>query len=174
MQGLPDWSVPLAGFVALAALGWAAWTDLATRTIPDWASVALLAAGLAQRLALGLEAAAISALAAIAVLALLVAAHARGLLGGGDVKLAAAAAAGFPPFGALRFLTAVALAGGVLALLHLALRPLARAWTPGKRTGLPARIAAAELWRIRRGGSLPYGVAIACGGAWMILKDWGG
>ena len=32
----------------------------------------------------------------------------------------------------------------------------------------------AEVWRIRRRGSLPYGVAIACGGAWVLFTTPGG
>jgi prepilin peptidase CpaA len=171
MQDLSHGATVAAGTLVIAALAWAAWSDLATRTIPDRASLALLAAGLAQRLTLGLEAAALSCLVALALLALLVAAHARGLLGGGDVKLMAAAAAGFPPPGILRFLTAMAIAGGCLALLHLALR---RRAAPPRRAPSPrgplARVAAAESWRIRRRGPLPYGVAIACGAAWVILK----
>jgi Flp pilus assembly protein protease CpaA len=30
-----------------------------------------------------------------------------------------------------------------------------------------------ERWRVERRGSLPYGIAIACGGAWAMLSGYG-
>jgi hypothetical protein len=34
-------------------------------------------------------------------------------------------------------------------------------------------VLSAERWRIARHGSLPYGVAIACGGIWVIVSQAG-
>jgi prepilin peptidase CpaA len=83
-----------------------------------------------------------------------------------------------------RFLVATVLAGGVLSLLHIVLR---RAPPPVRLPGRPPgagpslrrasvvrRVINAERWRIRRKGSLPYGIAIAFGGAWVTLTGVGG
>jgi prepilin peptidase CpaA len=91
------------------------------------------------------------------------------------VKLLAALAVGFSPLGLVRFLTAVALIGGVLAVAHL----LLRRWVPPAavapaRGSVLRRVCAVERWRIGRRASMPYGVAIAGGGAWMILAGLGG
>jgi prepilin peptidase CpaA len=94
----------------------------------------------------------------------------RGWLGGGDVKLLGAAALAVPVTGVASFILGVGMAGGVLALLYLLARrlvPAARVSTPGS---LAARVWRAECWRIRRGGPLPYGVAIAIGGVLTLLQ----
>jgi prepilin peptidase CpaA len=175
MGGSP--AVWISDFVALAmigVLGLAALSDLATRTIPDQACIALALLGLGARLFAGLAAVAVSAGVAAGVFAVLVLAHARGALGGGDVKLAGALALGLAPAQTYRFLVATVLAGGLLSLLHLALR---RAPPPARcprRASLAHRIVTAERWRIRRKGSLPYGIAIACGGAWVMVTGMGG
>jgi prepilin peptidase CpaA len=77
---------------------------------------------------------------------------AAGKLGGGDVKLLAAAGLWFDLLGAARMFVAVAVAGGVLALLVL----LARLpnWSEGARRRVVV---------LRPGGGIPYGVAIAAG-----------
>jgi prepilin peptidase CpaA len=77
------------------------------------------------------------------VFALLACAFYLGMMGGGDVKLAAALALWFPPAGTIKFLVFMSLAGGVLTLAILALHRAQR------RKGRP---------------QIPYGVAIAVGG----------
>jgi prepilin peptidase CpaA len=77
---------------------------------------------------------------------------AAGKLGGGDVKLLAAAGLWFDLFGAARMFLAVAIAGGVLALLILLAR-MAN-WSEGARRRVVV---------LRPGGGIPYGVAIAAG-----------
>ena len=77
---------------------------------------------------------------------------AAGKLGGGDVKLLAATGLWFDLGGALRMLVAVAIAGGILAILVLTLRTLG--WSQGLRDRV-------VLLRPRSG--IPYGVAIAAG-----------
>jgi Flp pilus assembly protein protease CpaA len=74
------------------------------------------------------------------------------------------------------FVMITALAGGVLALLHLVLRGVIRTAPHALPRGAPLlrRAVTAEWWRIARRGSLPYGVAIACGGIWAILASRGG
>jgi prepilin peptidase CpaA len=159
--------------VAVALLGFAAWRDLATRTIPDGVSLALAAIGLAVRSFQGLEAVAASLLTAFLLGAALFALHSRGLLGGGDVKLATALAVGLAPFDTWNLVVATALAGGLLGLLYLALPhilPAKPALLAGRAAALPRRFVTIELWRIRRRGPLPYGVAIAAGGTLVLLQ----
>lgn len=163
----------LALALTLPLLACLAWRDLATRIIPNWICVVLAAAGVIVRALHGLEALAISVgMAALLLLAFLPI-HARGMLGGGDIKLLAALALGLPAWGTYQLMVATTLAGGVLVLVHLALRCLpAPAHCPPGAAG-PRRVWTIERWRPRRNGSLPYGVAIACGGAWAILSGWG-
>lgn len=77
---------------------------------------------------------------------------AAGKLGGGDVKLLAATGLWFDLGGALGMLLAVVLAGGVLALLILAVRLF------GWSEGVLRRVQV-----LRPGAGIPYGVAIAAG-----------
>ena len=77
---------------------------------------------------------------------------AAGRLGGGDVKLLASVGLWFDFAGALWLLIAVALAGGVLALLVLVIRSFN--WSEEIRR---------QVVLLRPGGGIPYGVAIAAG-----------
>ena len=77
---------------------------------------------------------------------------AAGKLGGGDVKLLAAVGLWFDLKGALWMLLDVVLAGGVLAILIIALRSLSWSEKIRRRVVL-----------LRPGGGIPYGVAIAAG-----------
>jgi prepilin peptidase CpaA len=87
--------------------------------------------------------------AAATVLALLACAFFAGMMGGGDVKLAAALALWFSPFATVRFLVLTSIAGGVLTLAVLA-------WHHAKkREGRP---------------EIPYGVAIAFGGLAILTQ----
>jgi prepilin peptidase CpaA len=92
---------------------------------------------------------AIQLAAAAVVFALLAGAFYAGLMGGGDVKLAAALALWFPPSGTLKFLVFMSLAGGVLTLGILAWHRMQ------KREGRP---------------EIPYGVAIAVGGLAILTQ----
>jgi prepilin peptidase CpaA len=78
-----------------------------------------------------------------AVFALLACAFYVGMMGGGDVKLAAALALWFPPVLTIKFLVLMSLAGGALTLGILVWHRIRR------REGRP---------------QIPYGVAIAVGG----------
>jgi len=83
------------------------------------------------------------------VFALLAAAFYAGMMGGGDVKLAAALALWFSPASTLKFLVLMSLAGGVLTLVVMALHRVKR------REGRP---------------EIPYGVAIAFGGLAILTQ----
>ena len=87
--------------------------------------------------------------AGAAVFVLLAGAFYAGMMGGGDVKLAAALALWFSPASTIKFLVPTSLAGGVLTLAGLA-------WHRAKRReGRP---------------EIPYGVAIAFGGLSILTQ----
>jgi len=83
------------------------------------------------------------------VFLLLALAFYAGMMGGGDVKLAAALALWFSPLSTVKFLLIMSLAGGVLTLGYLAFHRLHR------REGKP---------------EIPYGVAIAIGGIAILTQ----
>ena len=99
--------------------------------------------------------------------------HSRHILGGGDVKLLTALAIGLSPFGVVKLFAVTALAGGVVALSHLAMRRLPRPRLTSARSASLRRIYAVERWRILRRAPLPYAVAIASGGIWAVLTAGG-
>jgi len=155
----------------------AAWRDLAVRRIPNVFSYAIAVAGVCLRAFDGLTALGGSVAAASALFAVLFLLFARGLLGGGDVKLAAAVALGLPPEAVWTFVVLTALAGGILSGFYLAafrlgLRPLRPA---GRRRGVLRRVAAAEVWRLRRRGPLPHGIALCASGVGLTASGhlWG-
>jgi len=84
---------------------------------------------------------------ALIVFAVLAAAFRLGMMGGGDVKMAAAVLLWFPASATLTFLMVMSLAGGVVTLAALIRHRIA------SRTGRP---------------EVPYGVAIAFAGLWLI------
>jgi prepilin peptidase CpaA len=155
----------IAGIVG-ALLLLAAWHDVASRLIPDWISVAIAFIGFAGRAAEDLAQGLSSFAMAIGLFLLLLPAAARGALGGGDVKLACACVLGLAPCAALDFIVATVLSGGVLGVLFLAGRAARRRsrFLPPARGSILRRVARVEFWRLRRGGPLPYAVAIAAGG----------
>lgn len=72
-----------------------------------------------------------------------------GMMGGGDVKLAAALVLWFSPLATIKFLILMSMAGGVLTLA----------------------IVVAHRLRAREGRpEIPYGVAIAFGGIWLVAQ----
>ena len=163
--------------IGILLLLYAAWRDIASRLIPDEVSIAIAAIGLAVRLAEGWQAALLSLGVAAGLFVLLLLLAMRGLLGGGDVKLAAALAVGFSPAATWDFIFLSVLVGGLLGILYIATRrkdPMARRAVPAS-PGEPLlrRVWAAEAWRMRRGGPLPYAIAIAVGGCVTLLTTGG-
>jgi prepilin peptidase CpaA len=146
-----------------------AWRDILTRTLPDWAACAIAAIGLGLRAPMGWSPLLLSLAVAAVLFILLLALAMRGWLGGGDVKLVAALALGLAPGATLDFVLATILAGGVLGLGYMAgphVLPDAAPALGGR--GL-RRVLAVEARRLRRGGPLPYAVAIAAGGIFTHL-----
>jgi len=160
-----------ASVVALLLI--AASTDIAYRLIPNWIAVIIGSLGMAGRLVVSPTAFCVSLAITLVLLALMLVLHARGLFGGGDVKLVSAVCLGLSASLVYRFIFITAMAGGVLALVHLIGRRAVRG--RAVRGPLPRgslllhRIVSVEIWRLAHHGSLPYGVAIACGGIWTIL-----
>ncbi len=93
--------------------------------------------------------AAIQVAVALSVFLLLAGAFYIGMMGGGDVKLAAALALWFSPLATLHFLVVMSLAGGLLTLALLVAHRLR------SKPGRP---------------EIPYGVAIAFGGLVILAQ----
>jgi prepilin peptidase CpaA len=93
--------------------------------------------------------AAIQLAVAAGVFGLLAIAFYTGMMGGGDVKLAAALSLWFSPLATLRFLVLMSIAGGVLTLVVAAIHRIR------KKEGRP---------------EIPYGVAIAFGGLAILTQ----
>jgi prepilin peptidase CpaA len=132
----------------------AAFTDLRSRQIGNWLNAGIAigaplfwwASGLALWPDIALQVGV--ALAAFVVLAGL---FAVGAMGGGDVKLLTALALWIEPSWFLKLLVVMALLGGVLTIVFAA-------------------------WHMMRGRkerlAVPYGVAIACAGLWVLSAQY--
>jgi prepilin peptidase CpaA len=164
-----DWIAPTAAFLEILLLLYVATIDIATRLIRNEICLALALLGIAGQLASPMQVAG-SLIVATILLALLLIIHQRGLIGGGDVKLLVALAMGLPLTGVIQLLTITALAGGVLALVHLMMRLLPYPRLAPAGSSFVRRVYAIERWRHLRHAPLPYGVAIACGGIWTVFS----
>jgi prepilin peptidase CpaA len=164
------WFGNLLAAVAIVSRLFVACRDIATRTIPNSIVAVVAVAGLTGRLLMDLPAFAISAAAVLLVFLLVL--HAHGAFVGGDVKLIPAIALRLPLPSIRNFVFVPIMSGGILALLHLLARWILRGRPPlappPRGTFLLRRVFCAERWRIAHHGSLSYGVAIACGGNWVI------
>lgn len=143
------------GLLALLAIALltAAFTDMRRRQIDNWLNAAVaLTAPLywwAADYALWPDMA-LQFGFAVAVAAVLIGLWSLRLIGGGDIKLLAALALWIAPASYLTLLIVMALAGGLLTVLIAAFHIAAR------RKGRPV---------------IPYGVAIAIGGLWVLSLD---
>ncbi|MCV0414217.1 MAG: pilus assembly protein CpaA [Brevundimonas sp.] len=151
--------IALAPFPVLMVVG--GLHDLTTMRIPNWISLALLAAFLPAALLLGLAPLDMAAHLGVGVAALLagMALFALNWVGGGDAKLLAAACLWMGPAGSLPFLLSSAIVGGLFCLALITARRTIPAFP-----GLPAW--AARLLEPK--GDVPYGVALA-GGALLAF-----
>jgi prepilin peptidase CpaA len=104
-------------------------TDLHARIIPNWLTLAVALLAVPWWLATGLGGSAVLLQigVALAALALFSAIFALGMMGGGDVKLIAALGLWLPPLAFCEMLVWMALAGGALTIVMLALHRLRRA-----------------------------------------------
>lgn len=143
----------------------AAWQDVRTLHIADTISLGTVAAFLAWAMS-GLVGGAVSiseiglaAACAVGVFAVGALTFAAGALGGGDVKLLAAASLFAGPALMVDFMMVTALAGGLLGIAILAGAPIG-----------PVAPASDGTVRSRLRSGLPYGPAIAAGGLWVAAS----
>jgi prepilin peptidase CpaA len=140
----------------------AGWQDLRTLKIANslsLATVASFAVWATAGFALGRLSAVMlgmTIICGLAVFAVGVLGFAGGVVGGGDVKLLAAASLFAGPTHMVDFLAVTALIGGALGLALLAGAPIG-----------PAAPTVDGTLRARLRGGLPYGPAIAGGGLWV-------
>jgi prepilin peptidase CpaA len=135
----------LAAMLIVAAVG-----DLRTRTIPNWLNASIALAAIPFWILSGISLwpeVALQIAVAAAVFGLFAVAFHFGAMGGGDVKMVAAIALWLPAGAVLKLLVIMSLAGGVLTLAMVARQRLANS---GNQL------------------EIPYGVAIAFGGFWLI------
>ncbi len=128
------------------------WWDLKTRTIPNWLNLAIALLAIAFWYSVQLPVwpeVALRVGVAFVAFWVFAAAFAMGAMGGGDVKLIAALALWLPWQAVLVLVFIMSVAGGVLTLGYLIRHRLAK-----RQDKL----------------EIPYGVAIAFGGLWLISE----
>lgn len=135
----------------------AAVRDLTTMTIPNWMSLALLAAFVPAALLAGQGWQALLIHLGIGVAALIIGMglFALRVFGGGDAKLMAALSLWMGPGAILAFILWTAVAGGLFSLLLILARARFAVFAPS----LPAWLGRL----LEPKGDIPYGVAIAAG-----------
>lgn len=139
------------GILLAVLLLMAAWTDIKTRTISNElnATIALLAIVFWFVIGEPLPAVALRTGVAIAVFAVFAGLFMLRMMGGGDVKMIAALALWLPINALLTMLIVMALAGGVITVVML----VRQRFRPNEAKP-----------------EIPYGVAIAIGGLWVIAN----
>ena len=138
--------------------------DVRTRRIPNWLVLALLIAGLTERAVLFGTTGFLTGLAVgAAVIAAGTLAFSLQLIGGGDVKLFAAAAAtlGYPA--AIPFLLLTLICGGVLAVVYSAVRGRLGATFANVRAAAVPLMFGLRPARPANGLAMPYALAIFAG-----------
>jgi prepilin peptidase CpaA len=147
MQGGISWFliVLLSAGLLVAAVG-----DWRSRTIPNWLNGAIALLAIPFWWATGLSLwpdVALQLGVALAVLFVFFLAFQMGQMGGGDVKMLFALALWLPPMAVVQLIVIMAIAGGVLTVAMLIPHRLL------KSSGNP---------------EIPYGIAIAFAGLWLI------
>ncbi len=151
----------LAIAVFAGLLIYAACFDVARMIIPNWVSIALAAAFPVLALIQGVApfTVGLHLLVGAAVLIVGFFLFHGNIIGGGDAKLLAATATWAGLTGFTPFIFWMAMSGGVMAIVLMQ----ARKWVPYVE-GAPGFVNKLLI----RGGGMPYGVAIMCGGLMMI------
>lgn len=149
-------NVPFTQILALTLallLLWAAIVDLRTRTIPDWVSIAIAAMAPLFWWGAGVDfyPDVIERLCgAYLVFILFFGMFCLGGMGGGDVKLGTAVAMWFAPMATLTFVVFTSIAGGMITII---------AWFHHHK-----------IRKAEGKTEVPYGVAIALGGIWLLAQ----
>jgi prepilin peptidase CpaA len=144
-----DYSTILLGCLAVTLLV-AAFVDLRERRIPNRLNILIAAMAIPFWWATGRSlwpGVPLQIMVAGCVFAFFAVPFAFGMMGGGDVKMLAALALWLPLMGVVQLLVVMSLAGGLLTLIMLARHRMARA---------------------EHQLEIPYGVAIAFAGLWLI------
>jgi prepilin peptidase CpaA len=154
-------------------------SDLFTRRIPNWLTFGAALAGILIQWRLGAASGVGFAVGGFAVgLACFLPSYLFGALGGGDVKLMAAAGCFLGPWATVVAALAATVAGGVLALGRIALRGGLPAWALRYGTMLAALMATRRFCYVApspgepAGERFPYAVAIATGA--VVSMVWAG
>ena len=160
--------------ITLTALGgllaWAAIQDLRTFTIPNWLCASVAVLFIAHALSTPHTVSWIDSLIACFVMFLAgIALFAANLMGGGDVKLMAALGLWTGLESIMQFLLITSLAGGALALVIGSRHFLSRIAASGARVSGVNGQATVSSESVRH-LALPYGVAIACGGFYVVAR----
>ncbi len=148
-----NWGLANILVVLLACgLGVAAVWDWRSRTIPNWLNAAFALGAIPFWWASGLHlwpGVALHVGVAVAVFAVFAIVFQLGMMGGGDVKMLGALALWLPPLAVLQLLFVMSVAGGLLTLALMIAHKLRKS-----------------------GGQLeiPYGIAIAFAGMWLISE----
>jgi prepilin peptidase CpaA len=158
----------LAALGVLLAVGSS--SDVGLHRIPNWLTVSVGIAGAASQWAVGgWQAAGSGALAGLAVGALLAPFWTKRLIGGGDLKLAAAAGVWVGLARSPRYLLASAIAGGAIALVCYALSGTSA------RASIRANLTRLHVPRWSRAAEapgqkvlVPYGAAFAAGALFAL------
>ena len=160
----------LAPTAVLGLLFWAMVTDLRDRRIANAVPAGIALLWLVQVMLIeGNPPSWQALLGVVAVCSVAVAAWRLGWLGGGDVKLLGALALWAADSALLSFLLLTGLLGGCLALLWSRLAPVSAVlpW------GLPRLIQGPQGQdAVAAKPTLPYGLAIALAGAWLLHQRW--
>ena len=141
------------GLALALLLLWAAIVDLRTRTIPDWVSIAIAAMAPLFWWGAGVDfyPGVIERLCgAYLVFVLFFGMFWLGGMGGGDVKLGTAVAMWFAPMATLTFVVFTSIAGGLITII---------AWFHHHK-----------IRQAEGKTEVPYGVAIALGGIWLLAQ----
>jgi prepilin peptidase CpaA len=148
----------------LGLLAWAALSDFRTYLIPNSVSLGVAVLYPAHVLA---SAAPVDWAGALVVAGCVLLVgfvmFAMRLAGGGDVKLLAAASLWAGPAQILPFVLLTTLAGGLLAAMTLNYLRYVRPWPSNA-------LAADESAALKLRGTVPYGIAIALGGLWLVVQ----
>lgn len=158
MTHVPDAAMLFALVLSAAGLVWAAGSDVSRYLIPNRVCLLIAASYLLTAAALPFGAWLAGLAIGVLVLGVGLVLFARGWVGGGDVKLAAAIALWAGPAHLSGFALVTSLAGVALAAVMLspARRLMQRAAGHGMQAGFAQ--------------PMPFGAPLAAGGAWVLLQ----
>lgn len=158
--------------VVLPACAVAATTDVKSRRVPNWLTIVLAIAGLILNAMHGVVPGLLSLGVMMAVFLIGAIAFGQGWIGGGDVKLAAAAAGAFSYPDCVPFLVYTIFGGGILGVVYALLRGRLKQTLAGVGTlAFPLLHGGAGKATPTSMTSMPYAVAICLGAVLVLLSQ---